>query len=77
MQITSFRVSLVPKQCSGIFNVSNAWTNMWNIARIKMKEEKQRLRGRIPKNDWKRISMLAVWTSQYLKVTGQTWKIQS
>ena len=30
------RVSLVQKQCSGIFNVSNAWTNTWN----KMMEEK-------------------------------------
>ena len=35
-QITFSKVSLVPKQCSVIFNVSNAWTNMWN----KMMEEK-------------------------------------
>ena len=36
-QITFFRASWVPKRCSGIFNVSNAWTNKWN----KMMEEKE------------------------------------
>ena len=36
MQITFFRVSRVPKGCSGSFNLSNAWTNMWN----KMMDEK-------------------------------------
>ena len=29
-QITFFRVLRFPKRCSAIFNVSNAWTNMWN-----------------------------------------------
>ena len=29
-QITFFRVSRVPKRCSGIFKVSNAWTSTWN-----------------------------------------------
>ena len=49
----AFRVSWVPKRCSGIFNVSNAWTNTWN----KMIEEKllkkRGSRGRIPRKDSK------------------------
>ena len=57
-QITFFRVSWVPKQCSGIFNVSNAWTNMWN----KLMEKRQGSRGRTPRKDLKRMSMPAVWT---------------
>ena len=28
--IPFFKVSQVPKQCTGIFTVSNAWTNLWN-----------------------------------------------
>ena len=35
-QITFFKVSLVSKRCSGFFNVSNAWINLWN----RMMEEK-------------------------------------
>ena len=37
-QITFFRVSWVLKGCSGIFNVWNAWTNIWNNLK-KMKKE--------------------------------------
>ena len=36
-QITFFGVSRVPKRWSGIFNVSNAWANMW----IKIMEENE------------------------------------
>ena len=39
-QITLFRVTRVPKQCTGNFKVSNAWTNLWNI----MMEEKTGLK---------------------------------
>ena len=30
VQITLFKVSRVPKQWTGIFKVSNTWTNLWN-----------------------------------------------
>ena len=59
-QITFFRVSRVPKKCSGIFNVSNAWTNMCN----KTIEEKAGLRGSIARKESKeieRMSMPAAW----------------
>ena len=51
--ITFFRVSRVPERCTGIFKVSNAWTNMRN----KMMEEKawdrvQNSKKRFEKNEY-------------------------
>ena len=56
-QITFLRVSLVPKRCSGIFNVSNAWTNMWN----KMMEEKAGVERQNSKKEFETMSMTAAW----------------
>ena len=56
-QITFFRVSRVPKQCSGISNVSNAWINMWN----KMIEEKAGFERQNSKKGFQRRSMPAAW----------------
>ena len=51
-QITFFRVSHVPKEHTGIFKDSNAWTNLWN----KMMEEtewvkEQNSKKRLGKNE--------------------------
>ena len=56
-QITFFRVSRVPKQCSGISNVLNAWINMWN----KMIEEKAGVERQNSKKGFQRRSMPAAW----------------
>ena len=57
-QIIFFRVSLVPKRCSGIFNVSNAWTNMWNKM---MEGKKMGVERHSSKKGFKRMSMPAEW----------------
>ena len=77
-----FSVSWVPMRCSGIFYLLNAWTNMKN----KMMEEKEGLRGRIPRKYRKKehaCSVLEVFVvsdlsaRQYLKVACPNRKIQS
>ena len=55
-QITFFRVSRVSKRCSGIFNASNAWTNMWD----KMIKEKAGVERQNSKKGYGRMSMLAL-----------------
>ena len=40
MQITFFRVFWVLKRCTGIFKVSNAWTNLWNTMMEKKRGQK-------------------------------------
>ena len=45
MQITFFRVSLVLKRCTGIFEVSNAWINLWNTMMKKGEVKKQNSRN--------------------------------
>ena len=52
-KITFFRVSWVPKQCSRIFKVSNACTNLWNH----MMEETAGSRRRNPKKESRRMGM--------------------
>ena len=51
-QITIVKVFRVPKQCAGIFEVSNAWINVWS----NMMEEKAGSRSRIQKKGSKRMS---------------------
>ena len=74
-QITFFKVSWIPKQCTGIFKVSNAWTDLWN----NMIEEKAGLRSRIPGKDSKRMSMPCSMdtASPYSKVACPTQTIQT
>ena len=47
-----FKVSRVPKQCSGIFEVSNAWINLWNnMMEEKAGVKKQNSKKGFEKND--------------------------
>ena len=56
-QIAFFRISRFPKRCSGIFNASNAWTNMWN----KMMEEKVMVERQNSTEGFERMSRPAAW----------------
>ena len=50
-QITFFRLSRVPELCSGIFNLSNAWTNTWNkMMEGKVGVERQNSKKKFEKN---------------------------
>ena len=54
--VTFFRVSLVQKLCSGIFNMWNAGINMWN----KMMEEKAGVERQNSNKGFERMSMSAL-----------------
>ena len=81
--ITFFRVSRVPERCTGIFKVSNAWTNMRN----KMMEEKawdrvQNSKKRFEKNEYACSSDGSFRTSDptalpYWKLACPAWTNQS
>ena len=83
MQIIFFKVSCFPKQCTRIFKLSNALTNLWN----KMMEGeavvwKQNSMQGFEKNQHtcnvEGVFVVSDWTAHpYLKVAGLTWKIQS
>ena len=82
-QITFFRVSLALKRRSVIFNVSNAWANMWNkMMEEKAGAERQNSKKGFEKNE-QACSVEGVFVVSdpsarpYLKVAGQTRKIQS
>ena len=81
---------MVLKGCTGIFNVWNVWTNIWN--NLKKMKKRNGLRGRIPRKVSNRKSMPAVWIRVFcgfgshclpvfkgkkLKMASQTRKIQS
>ena len=76
-QINLFRVSRVPQRCSGIFKVSNAWTNMWN----KMMKEKERVKRQNSKKHADIVEKVSVVSdsnaSPYLKLACPTQKNQS
>ena len=78
-QITFFRVSLVPKQWTGIFQVSNTWTNLCNnMVEEKAGVEKQNSKKGFEKNEHGVSSWVSDFSARLVfKVSCPTWKIQS
>ena len=81
-QITFFRESRVPKQCTGSFKLSNAWTKLWNkLMEDKEGVKKQNFRKGFEKNEplaWGefskfRISLLRVrlFGCTYTRITDK------
>ena len=82
-KFTFFRVSWVPKQCTRIFKVSNAWTNLWNhmmeeTAGVKTQKSKKGIKKNGHSFSVEGIFLVSDSTArQSLKLAGPTLTNQS